>query len=599
MTPAQGSLAELKQRDDFIRRHIGPGPEAQQAMLQTLGLASLEELADRVVPGDIREHAPLPLGAGCTEAEVLERLQALAAKNQVFRSWIGQGYYNTHTPPVILRNVLENPGWYTAYTPYQPEISQGRLEALLNFQTMVSELTGLELANASLLDEATAAAEAMTLCHRMSKSKSEVFFVAADCFPQTIDVVRTRAQPLGIEVVVGDPAELAGRDVFGALLQYPAADGAIHDYRQLIEQVHARKGLVAMAADLLALTLLTPPGELGADVAVGSSQRFGVPLGFGGPHAAYFATRDANKRSMPGRLVGVSVDSRGQPAYRLALQTREQHIRREKATSNICTAQALLAVMASMYAVYHGPEGLSTIARRTHRLTAILAAGLERLGFTLTSPHCFDTLVAETGANTAAIHQRAGAARVNLRVVDDDHIGVSLDETTTEADVETLWALFSGNADHGLTATTLDNEAPDRLPDALRRETPCLTHPIFQRYRSETEMLRYLRALMDKDLALDRAMIPLGSCTMKLNATAEMMPITWPEFAQMHPFAPLDQAQGYRELIDRAGGHAVRLSPATTQSRCSPMRAPRANTPGCWSSAPGTIAAASPSAISA
>ena len=546
-------LSALEQNADFIRRHIGPGPQDQQAMLAALGLSSLDELADKVVPRGIRladvaayEQA---LGAGCTEQQVLQELRAIAAKNQLYKSWIGLGYYNTYTPTVILRNVLENPGWYTAYTPYQPEISQGRLEALLNYQTMITELTGMELANASLLDEATAAAEAMTLCERMSKAKNKRFFVAADCFPQTIDVVKTRAEPLGIEVIVGDPfTELAQLEVFGVLLQYPNRAGEIHDYAALCEAVHSKQGMVVVAADLLALALLAPPGEWGADVAVGSSQRCGVPLGYGGPHAAYFATKDAFKRAMPGRLVGVSQDSQGQPAYRLALQTREQHIRREKATSNICTAQALLAIMASMYAVYHGPDGVKTIASRTHRLTAILAAGLEKLGIEVCNQHFFDTLLLATGERTEAIHQAAQAQRINLCRVDDAHLGLSLDETTSRADVETLWRLLSGQDALNVSVDELDQAAVERLPDNLRRQSAYLTHPVFNRYHSETEMLRYLRQLMDKDLALDRAMIPLGSCTMKLNASTEMIPITWPEFGQMHPFAPLQQAEGYRQL---------------------------------------------------
>ena len=550
MTHTSAPLTTLEQRDDFIRRHIGPGEAEQQAMLATLGLESLDALADAVVPDTIRQRHALDLGPPSSEAEVLAQLRALAQHNQVFQSWIGQGYYNTYTPPVVLRNVLENPGWYTAYTPYQPEISQGRLEALLNFQTMVADLTGLALANASLLDEATAAAEAMTLCQRSSKSKSQRFFVAHDVFPQTLDVIRTRAEPLGIEVMVGDPlTDLADADVFGVLLQYPGSDGTIHDYREVIAQVQAAKGLVVMAADLLALTLLTPPGELGADVAVGNTQRFGVPLGFGGPHAAYFATKEAYKRAMPGRLIGVSQDSHGQPAYRLALQTREQHIRRDKATSNICTAQALLAVMASMYAVYHGPEGLRTIAQRTHRLTAILATGLRQLDVTVVNDHFFDTLLLATGERTEAIHQAARAQRVNLRHVDAQHIGVSLDETATATDVDQLWSILSECQDHGLSVAGLDASVLEALPAALRRSSAYLTHPVFNRYRSETEMLRYLRRLMDKDLALDRAMIPLGSCTMKLNASTEMLPITWPEFGQIHPFAPAEQTQGYQALI--------------------------------------------------
>ncbi|HXH03975.1 MAG TPA: aminomethyl-transferring glycine dehydrogenase [Candidatus Competibacteraceae bacterium] len=543
------TLQQLEQRDDFVRRHIGPAPAEQQQMLHALGVDSMDALITEVVPQNIRSPRPLDLPAGCSEAEALARLRAIAGKNQVFRSLIGQGYYNCFTPNVILRNVLENPAWYTAYTPYQPEISQGRLEAILNFQTMISDLTGMEISNASLLDEGTAAAEAMTLLQRMGKSRSHVFFVARDCHPQTIDVVRTRAEPLGIEVRVGDPwNELDGVDAFGVLLQYPASDGEIHDYRVLVDALHARNALVAVAADLLALTLLTPPGEWGADVVVGSSQRFGVPVGFGGPHAAYLATRDAFKRAMPGRIVGVSVDSHGRPAYRLALQTREQHIRREKATSNICTAQVLLAVMASMYAVYHGPEGLTTIARRVHRLSAILAEGLTRLGWSVETKAFFDTLVVRTGARTQDIHARARARRYNLRELDGERIGISLDETVTRADLAALFEIF-GAAAGQLDIAALDAEVAERIPEGLKRSSAFLTHPVFHRHRSETEMLRYLRALADRDIALDRAMIPLGSCTMKLNATAEMIPVTWPEFAHIHPFAPAEQSAGYRELI--------------------------------------------------
>jgi glycine dehydrogenase len=466
----------------------------------------------------------------------------------VLKSFIGQGYYGTHTPGVILRNVLENPAWYTAYTPYQPEISQGRLEALINFQTMVCDLAGMAIANASMLDEGTAAAEAMTLCHRMAKSASARFFVAADVFPQTLDVVRTRARPLGIEVVVGPAADAASADAYAVLLQYPGADGDVRDYASLVEAVHGRGGFVVVAADLLALTLLTPPGEWGADVVVGSAQRFGVPMGYGGPHAGYLATRDEFKRSMPGRLVGVTVDADGGAAYRLALQTREQHIRREKATSNICTAQVLLAVIAGMYAAYHGPEGLKTIARRVHRLTAIAKAGLVRLGFEVPTTAFFDTITVRTGRRTREILERGVAYMVNFRQVDDSTLGLSLDETTTGADVERVWQIFSGD-DVAFTVSHLDAAAPNALPPALARKSAFLAHPTFNRYHSETEMLRYLRRLADRDIALDRAMIPLGSCTMKLNATSEMIPITWREFGHMHPFAPAEQAEGYRELV--------------------------------------------------
>ncbi len=541
------TLASLEQKDDFVRRHIGPGPEDRTRMLADMGLSSIAELMDKVVPKSIYEDAPLGVGDGCTEVEVLTRLRTLAGRNKVYRSFIGAGYYGTHLPPVILRNLLENPGWYTAYTPYQPEVSQGRLEALINFQTMIADLTGMAFANASLLDEATAAAEAMTFAKRAGKSKSMTFFVADDCHPQTIDVIRTRAAALGYSVVVGDPdTALGGLDAFGALLQYPATDGRVRDIEPLIEKIHAAGAMAMVSSDLLALCLLKPPGELGADVVVGSSQRFGVPMGYGGPHAAFFATSDKYKRAIPGRLVGVSVDSRGRAAYRLALQTREQHIRREKATSNICTAQVLLAVIAGMYAVYHGPEGLKTIATRVHRYTTILAAGLTQRGVGVETGAFFDTLTVLTGERTQAIADAAVAAGMNLRLLGPDRLGVSLDETTTRADLLALLALFGdGPAD----IDALDGAAESAIPDRLRRTSGYLSHPVFNSYRSETEMLRYMRALMDKDLALDKAMIPLGSCTMKLNATAEMIPITWPEFANMHPFAPKDQAAGYLEMI--------------------------------------------------
>ncbi|TCO79256.1 glycine dehydrogenase (decarboxylating) alpha subunit /glycine dehydrogenase (decarboxylating) beta subunit [Plasticicumulans lactativorans] len=551
MSHARRSLGELEQTTDFVGRHIGPTAAEQAAMLAELGLDSLDALIARVVPADIRSGAPLALPAGTTEAAALARLGALAERNRVLKSLIGLGYYGTHTPPVILRNVLENPAWYTAYTPYQPEISQGRLEAILNFQTMVAELTGLDIANASMLDEATAAAEAMALCARVARNKSPVFFVAADVLPQTLAVVRTRAEPLGIEVVVGDARrELPGRACFGALLQYPGADGAVHDYREVTAAVQAQGGLVVVAADLLALTLLAPPGEWGADVAVGSSQRFGVPVGFGGPHAGYLATRDAHKRVMPGRLVGVSVDAQGAPAFRLALQTREQHIRREKATSNICTAQVLLAVIASLYAAYHGPAGLATIAARVHRLTGVFAAGLRALGYAPAPEAFFDTLTVASGVHTAAIHDAARARGYNLREIDAGHLGVSFDETVTRADVLALWGAFAAAGAALPDFDALEAVVADAIPAGLRRGSAYLTHPTFNRYHSETEMLRYLRRLADKDIALDRAMIPLGSCTMKLNATTEMIPVTWPAFGQLHPFVPAEQAAGYRALTD-------------------------------------------------
>jgi glycine dehydrogenase len=542
-------LTDLDTQGEFTSRHIGPSASDQQQMLTQLGLPSLKALIDEVIPGAILAPNQLPLDEGCSEAQALAELRAIADQNKVFQSFIGQGYYNCHTPGVIQRNILENPAWYTAYTPYQPEISQGRLEALLNYQTLITDLTGMDLANASLLDEATAAAEAMALCHHAGKTKSDRFFVAADCLPQTIDVLRTRAEPLGIELVIGDPLlDLPTTDCFGVLLQYPGVDGAIRDYRQMIEQAHDKGALVVMAADLLSLMLIKSPGELGADVAVGSSQRFGVPLGGGGPHAAYMGIREKLKRLLPGRLVGVSVDSQGQPAYRLALQTREQHIRREKATSNICTAQVLLAIMSSMYAVYHGPGGLRMIAQRVHRLTELLAAGLRKLGYQLGSEPYFDTLLVSTGEETAAIHQTAQAQGLNLRHVNHAHIGISLDETTEVADVERLWQVFALDKPVAFNVAEFDDSEPLVIPATLQRIDPVLTHPVFNRYQSETEMLRYIRQLADKDIALDRAMIPLGSCTMKLNASSEMLPISWPEFSAIHPFAPLEQLEGYGAL---------------------------------------------------
>ena len=550
MTPTRPAFEDLLQHTDFVGRHIGPGEADQQRMLAALGYTSIDALIKNVVPATILSDAPLNLQDALNEVETLEALRSIAAKNQVFKTYIGMGYYNCHTPTVILRNLLENPGWYTAYTPYQPEISQGRLEALLNFQTMVSDLTGLEIANASLLDEATAAAEAMTFCQRVSKSKSTTFFVSQDCFPQTIDVVRTRAAPLDIHVVVGDHlTALNDLDCFGVLLQYPNLSGEIHDYAATVALAHGKDALVVIAADLLALTLLTPPGEFGADVAIGSSQRFGVPLGYGGPHAAYFATRDVHKRLMPGRVVGVSIDSRGDQAYRLAMQTREQHIRREKATSNICTAQVLLANIASMYAVYHGPQGLKTIAQRVHRLAATFCAGLRKLDYAVLTQHFFDTFTVSTTGHTQAIHAAARAQSINLRLVGTDQVGLSFDETTTAKDIETLWGIFSRKGHPTLSFVEVEADVDDRIPAELSRTSAFLTHPVFNSHHSETQMMRYLRALADKDLALDRTMIPLGSCTMKLNATTEMIPITWKEFSAMHPFAPLEQAQGYQQLV--------------------------------------------------
>ena len=541
------TLAQLEQRDDFVGRHVGPDEAETRAMLDTLGLDSLDQLVDKVIPPSILSPSPLSLPEGRSEAEALALLREIAGKNRVFRSFIGAGYYDCYTPPVVLRNVLENPAWYTAYTPYQPEISQGRLEALLNFQTMITDLTGMEIANASLLDEATAAAEAMTFCQRLSKNPAKAFFVSHDCHPQTIEVVRTRAEPLGFEVIVGNPAtELDAHEFFGVLLQYPASTGEVIDYAAIVAAAHAKRALVVVAADLLALALLKSPGELGADVAIGTTQRFGVPLGYGGPHAAYFATRDAHKRVMPGRVVGVSIDSHGKPAYRLAMQTREQHIRREKATSNICTAQVLLAVMASLYACWHGPDGLKTIARRVHRLTATLAGGLRRLGVTVATERFFDT-IAVSVADAAAVHSAARSREINLREIDATTVGISLDETTTRADIEALWAVFANGAETP-AFDVVESLAQEALPQALLRTSDYLTHPVFRAHRSETKMLRYLRALADKDLALDRTMIPLGSCTMKLNATTEMIPVTWREFGGIHPFAPADQTQGYAQL---------------------------------------------------
>jgi glycine dehydrogenase len=557
MTPSH----PLETRNEFVARHLGPRAAELGAMLETLGYASLEALTDAVVPPGIRLDKPLPLDEGLGEAEALAELQAIAARNRVFTSCIGQGYYGTHTPTPILRNLLENPAWYTAYTPYQPEISQGRLEALLNFQTMISDLTGLPVANASLLDEATAAAEAMTFCRRLSKNRaSNRFFASQRCHPQTLDLLRTRAAPLGIEVVVGDELTLPEtQDYFGALLQYPTSDGDVHDYRDCVEHLHNGQALVAVATDLLALTRLTPPGEFAADVAIGSAQRFGVPLGFGGPHAAFFATREAFKRDMPGRLVGVSLDRHGQSALRLAMQTREQHIRREKATSNICTAQVLLANIASMYAVYHGPEGLKAIAHRVHRLTAILAAGLRELGHVVEQQHFFDSLSLASGDDTNVLLGRAWEEEINLREIDAQHLGIALDETSTPALVQRLWAVFAHDGQRLPDFAALAN-TPDALPAGLLRHTPFLEHPVFNRYHSETELMRYLRRLADKDLALDRAMIPLGSCTMKLNAASEMLPITWREFTGLHPFAPAEQSEGYRQLTAELEALLCRVS---------------------------------------
>jgi glycine dehydrogenase len=545
-------LAALEQGTAFADRHIGPRPGELARMLEVIGVGSLDELADRAIPASIRDanlSMGLPLPAD--EAQALDELRALAATNRPMVQMIGLGYHGTVTPPVIRRNVLESPAWYTAYTPYQPEISQGRLEALLNFQTMIADLTGLPIANASMLDEATAAAEAMTLVRRAGKSKSAKFVVDEDSLPQTIEVVRTRAEPLGIELVLADLSQGIeglglGGDFFGILLSYPGASGAVRDHERVIEEAHARGASVVVAADPLALTLLRPPGEIGADVVIGSTQRFGVPMGFGGPHAAYMAVRKGFERQLPGRLVGVSVDADGAKAYRLALQTREQHIRREKATSNICTAQVLLAVIASMYAVYHGPEGLRAIATRAHRMATVLASGLMEGGVEVLHGEFFDTVTAVVPGLATSIVDTARGLGVNLRRVDDDHVGISCDERTTREHLSLVWKAFGVAVSD---VDSLDADTADGVPPELARTTEYLTHPVFHAYRSETALLRYLRALSDKDVALDRSMIPLGSCTMKLNATAEMEPITWPEFAELHPFAPAEDAAGLLRII--------------------------------------------------
>ncbi|WP_328337324.1 aminomethyl-transferring glycine dehydrogenase [Streptomyces violaceus] len=550
MTAHRIPLSELEEAVPFEQRHIGPDHEACAKMLAHVGYGSLDELTAAAVPAMIKSAEALDLPGARSEAEVIAELRSLADRNQVLGSMIGLGYYGTFTPPVIMRNVMENPSWYTAYTPYQPEISQGRLEALLNFQTMVADLTGLPTSGASLLDEGTAAAEAMALSRRLGKNKKGLFLVDADALPQTIAVIRTRAEPTGVEVVVADlsagiPADAAEREINGVLIQYPGASGAVRDIKPVIDQAHGLGALVTVAADLLALTLLKSPGALGADIAVGTTQRFGVPMGFGGPHAGYMAVGDKMARSLPGRLVGVSVDADGNKAYRLALQTREQHIRREKATSNICTAQVLLAVMAGMYAVYHGPEGLKSIARRTHRYATVLAAGLANGGVEVVHGAYFDTVTVRVEGRAAEVVAAAERNGVNLRLVDADHVSISCDETTTRAQLRAVWAAFGVEG----VIEALDAATRDGLPDALLRSDEYMTHPVFHQYRSETAMLRYLRRLADRDYALDRGMIPLGSCTMKLNATTEMEPVTWPEFGQLHPFAPAGQAEGYLTLI--------------------------------------------------
>jgi glycine dehydrogenase len=548
---AHSPLGELENASEFIARHIGISAADEAVMLKTVAAASRAALIDEIVPASIARSQPMAIPAPISESAALVELKAMAGKNKVFKSYIGQGYYGTHTPGVILRNILENPAWYTAYTPYQAEISQGRMEALVNFQTMVMDLTGMPMANASMLDEATAAAEAMTMALRASKSKSTTFLVDAEVLPQTLAVIQTRAEPLGISVRVCHNSDELAQDSFAVLLQYPGTSGVVRDDRALMAAIKAKGGIVIMAADLLALTLLTSPGELGADIAVGTTQRFGMPMGNGGPHAAYMACRDEHKRTMPGRLVGVSVDTHGNPAYRLALQTREQHIRREKATSNICTAQVLPAVIASMYAVYHGPAGLKRIAQRVTTFTAVLAAGLKSLGFTVANASAFDTLTVSTGDASASIAAKALAAGANLRPASASSLSVSLDETTTRLEVEQLWGFFARPGQALPQVADFEQSAASLLPAALLRSSSYLTHPVFNTHHSETGMLRYIRRLSDFDLALDRTMIPLGSCTMKLNATSEMIPITWPEFANIHPYCPDDQRAGYAELDEQ------------------------------------------------
>ncbi len=529
---------------DFAnRRHIGPSPEEMAQMLETLGVDSLETLIEETVPRNIRQKDPLAFGRPMSERELLHHMRLTAGKNKVLTSLIGQGYHGTVTPPAIQRNILENPAWYTAYTPYQPEISQGRLEALLNYQTMITDLTGLEIANASLLDEATACAEAMTMAQRVAKSKAQAFFVDRDCHPQNIAVIKTRAKPLGIKVIVGNPDKMDASKVFGGIFQYPGTYGHVRDFTDEIAALHAQKAIGIVVADPLALTLLKEPGAMGADIAVGSTQRFGVPLGYGGPHAAYMASKDAHKRSMPGRIIGVSIDANGNRAYRLSLQTREQHIRREKAMSNVCTAQALLAVMASMYAVFHGPKGLKAIAQRIHRKTVRLAEGLEKAGFKVDPKVFFDTITVDVGPLQAAVMKSAVDEGINLRRVGERRVGISLDECTRPENIEAVWRAF------GIFHKDDDFKPKYRVPPHMHRKSDYLTHPIFHMNRAETEMMRYMRRLADRDLALDRAMIPLGSCTMKLNSAAEMMPVSWREFSRMHPFVPANQAEGYHELI--------------------------------------------------
>ncbi|MBI2969305.1 MAG: aminomethyl-transferring glycine dehydrogenase [Gammaproteobacteria bacterium] len=544
-------LEELEMRGDFIRRHIGPDRHQIADMLRFLGLDSLEDIVPAAVPDSILSRAPLAITETISERAVITHMRKMRERNRVFISMIGMGYHGTIMPAVIKRNVLENPGWYTAYTPYQAEISQGRLEALLNFQQMIIDLTGMEIANASLLDEATAAAEAMAMSKRVAKNKGTVYFVDRDCHPQTIAVVKTRAKYFGFEIVVGDPeTDLDRHDCFGVLLQYPGTSGELRDIRGLIRNAHARSAIATVAADILGLVLLKPPGEMDADIVVGSSQRFGVPMGYGGPHAAFFATREKFVRQMPGRVIGVSVDNHGQPALRMALQTREQHIRREKATSNICTSQVLLAVIAGFYAIYHGPRELAQIAGRVHRLAQILVLGLRQLGYDIVNGVFFDTVKVRAPGRARRLAAKAREANINLRVFDANHVGIAFDETTRRGELRALWRVFASDADRRLDIEALDREVEECIPPALRRASPILVHPVFHQYHSETEMMRYMRGLARKDIALDRAMIPLGSCTMKLNASTELAAISYREFNAMHPFAPLDQAQGYQQMFE-------------------------------------------------
>ena len=586
MTSKRERLTDLQAGANFIPRHIGPRDNDIASMLKVVGANSLDDLIEKVIPADIRMEGTLDLPEALSERNTLSDLRETASRNQMFTSMIGMGYYGCVTPKVVLRRLLESPGWYTAYTPYQAEVSQGRLEALMNYQQMVSDLTGLDLANASLLDEGTAVAEAISMARRISKSKNDRIFLDSDTHPQTVAVVRTRAEALGLELVVGSPeTDLNAEDVFCAVFSYPGSSGQIQHYENVCASLKAAGAISIFATDLLALALLKSPGELGADIAVGSSQRFGVPMGYGGPHAAFFATRDEYKRSMPGRIIGLSVDANGNPAYRMALQTREQHIRRDKATSNICTAQVLLAVIAGMFAVYHGPDGIRRIARRAHRYAQICAHEISQLGYDVKTNNFFDTITVHVPGRAYAILAKAREKKINLRLVDGDHLGISTDQTTRRSEIERLLSCFNGKALKGRTLDQADDEVTECIPKTLMRSSDFMTHPVFNLYHSETELLRYLRKLQVKDIALDRSMIPLGSCTMKLNSTTEMIPITWPEFSHMHPFAPLEQAQGYQQLFEDTesmlceitGFDAVSLQPnAGSQGEYSGLLAIRA-----------------------